>query len=93
MKYAMYTVSRATALRHSFYRLSLAPSTTPTARLHCRGVACFPEGLPFPENTIRLIWGEGVRAGLYALTPTEAYWYTCFNSPQACPLPVSPEQR
>lgn len=45
-----------------------------------RGIAVLPPGgLPLPPDTIRQIWGEGVRAGLYPLSPTEVYWFTCFN--------------
>jgi 2-polyprenyl-6-methoxyphenol hydroxylase-like FAD-dependent oxidoreductase len=55
-----------------------------------RGVASFPGGLPadMPATTIRLVWGAGVRAGMYALTPTSAYWYTCFNAPVDAPAPA-----
>lgn len=61
--------------------------------MHRRGVATFPDGLPFPRDAIRLVWGEGVRAGLYALTPTECYWYTCFNAPEDAAAPSTVEQR
>ncbi|KAG2485292.1 hypothetical protein HYH03_015967 [Edaphochlamys debaryana] len=49
-----------------------------------RGVAEFPSaaaaaGLGLPTDTIRQIWGEGVRAGLYPVTPTSMYWYVCYN--------------
>ncbi|KXZ53582.1 hypothetical protein GPECTOR_6g499 [Gonium pectorale] len=64
-----------------------------------RGVAEFPQrpappgGLP--RDTIRQIWGAGVRAGLYPVTHDSAYWYVCFNAGQeeAAAPPGSPEER
>mmetsp|Transcript_4027 Transcript_4027/g.11681 ORF Transcript_4027/g.11681 Transcript_4027/m.11681 type:complete len:463 (+) Transcript_4027:130-1518(+) len=46
-----------------------------------RGLATFEEGLPLPLNTIRQVWGDGVRAGMYPISDTEMYWFTCFNAP------------
>lgn len=48
-----------------------------------RGIATFPAGmpLPLPVDTIRQTWGLGVRAGLYPVSETEVYWFTCFNDP------------
>lgn len=37
-------------------------------------------GVPVPLDTIRQIWGAGTRAGLYPLSPTTCYWYTCSNA-------------
>jgi 2-polyprenyl-6-methoxyphenol hydroxylase-like FAD-dependent oxidoreductase len=54
-----------------------------------RGVASFPGGLPMPADTIRMVWGAGARAGMYALTPSSAYWYTCFNAPAGAPAPAT----
>ena len=43
-----------------------------------------PAGGPgLPLNTIRQIWGAGTRAGLYPLSPSSYYWYTCFNADEA----------
>ena len=51
-----------------------------------RGVATFPDGLPpdVPAGTVRQLWGEGVRAGLYPMSAegagaAEVYWFVCFN--------------
>lgn len=33
-----------------------------------------------PRDTIRQIWGAGVRAGLYPVSGSEVYWFTCFNA-------------
>lgn len=52
-----------------------------------RGVVTMPEGVPVALDTIRMLWGRGVRAGLYALTPTTAYWYTCVNARESDALP------
>ena len=30
-------------------------------------------------NSVRMLWGRGVRAGLYPLSDTEAYWFTTKN--------------
>ena len=27
-----------------------------------------------------MVWGNGVRAGMYPLSEDEAYWFTCFNA-------------
>ena len=27
-----------------------------------------------------MVWGNGVRAGMYPLSEHEAYWFTCFNA-------------
>ncbi|GJP81218.1 hypothetical protein CLOP_g11383 [Closterium sp. NIES-67] len=37
---------------------------------------------------VRLVWGRGVRAGLYPLTATRVYWFTCYNAP---PTPLPPK--
>jgi 2-polyprenyl-6-methoxyphenol hydroxylase-like FAD-dependent oxidoreductase len=47
-----------------------------------RGIASFDGDLPLPQNTIRQVWGEGVRAGMYPISEHEMYWFTCFNAPQ-----------
>lgn len=49
---------------------------------HCRGVASIPPGFNLPLDTIRQVWGQGVRAGLYPITPNQLYWFTCFNAPE-----------
>lgn len=48
-----------------------------------RGVARSSEGLSVPLDTIRQVWGQGVRAGLYPLTSSEYYWFVCANAPQS----------
>ena len=35
-------------------------------------------------NSVRMLWGKGVRAGLYPLSDTEAYWFTTKNCPSVC---------
>ena len=45
-----------------------------------RGVAEFSRGIPFEANTVRQIFGRGVRAGMYPLSRTSVYWFVCFNS-------------
>lgn len=47
-----------------------------------RGLAEYPKGssLPLPLNTIRQMFGKGVRAGMYPITEQQAYWYICFNA-------------
>ena len=45
----------------------------------CRGVATFDGGVPMRMNSVRMLWGRGVRAGLYPLSDTEAYWFTTKN--------------
>ncbi|KAF5843684.1 hypothetical protein DUNSADRAFT_10858 [Dunaliella salina] len=61
-----------------------------------RGVAC-PEGgtasLGIPLDTIRVVWGTGVRAGQYALNDKEVYWFTVFNAPADEAVPPSAEAR
>lgn len=57
-----------------------------------RGLATFNEELPLPLNTIRQVWGEGVRAGLYPISEREVYWFTGFNTPSETG-PSSPEDR
>ena len=37
-------------------------------------------------NSVRVLWGKGVRAGIYPLSDSEAYWFTTKN----CPLVGSP---
>ncbi|EFJ46725.1 hypothetical protein VOLCADRAFT_92803, partial [Volvox carteri f. nagariensis] len=52
-----------------------------------------PGGLSF--NTIRQIWGAGVRAGMYPITRNSVYWFTCYNETEraASQPPASPEDR
>jgi hypothetical protein len=42
----------------------------------------FRDGVPMRENSVKMLWGRGVRAGLYPLSPTEAYWFTTNNCNQ-----------
>jgi 2-polyprenyl-6-methoxyphenol hydroxylase-like FAD-dependent oxidoreductase len=46
-----------------------------------RGVAKIGLGQipPLPLDTIRQLWGQGVRAGLYPLTQNEVYWFVTVN--------------
>ncbi|KAG2451908.1 hypothetical protein HYH02_003683 [Chlamydomonas schloesseri] len=54
-----------------------------------------PGGPGLPLNTIRQIWGAGTRAGLYPVSPSSYYWYTCFNADEAASEapPATPEAR
>lgn len=47
-----------------------------------RGVATFSDGLPMREGSVRMLWGAGVRAGLYPLSNTDVYWFTTANAPE-----------
>ncbi len=53
----------------------------PIACIHCRGVAKFDGGVPMRMNSMRMLWGKGVRAGIYPLSDSEAYWFTTKNCP------------
>ncbi|GLI69501.1 hypothetical protein VaNZ11_014135, partial [Volvox africanus] len=57
------------------------------------GSGCGPGDLRC--DTIRQIWGAGVRAGLYPLTRTSFYWFTCFNADNRAAIqpPASAEGR
>lgn len=47
----------------------------------CRGLASYEPGqLPLPANTIRQMFGAGVRAGMYPLSAQQVYWYICWNA-------------
>ncbi|CAL5223561.1 g6095 [Coccomyxa viridis] len=46
-----------------------------------RGVAKFDGGVPMRKNSMRMLWGNGVRAGIYPLSDSEAYWFTTKNCP------------
>jgi hypothetical protein len=45
-------------------------------------LAEYPVGssLPLPSNTIRQMFGRGVRAGMYPITQQQVYWFICFNA-------------
>jgi hypothetical protein len=57
----------------------------------CRGLAKFSGDLPVAKDTIRQIYGAGVRAGMYPLTDSDLYWFICFNADEVCAalLPLS----
>ncbi|KAK9825737.1 hypothetical protein WJX74_003165 [Apatococcus lobatus] len=57
-----------------------------------RGVAKFAKKGTVPQDTCRMVWGNGVRAGMYPLSEDEAYWFTCFNASANAPGPSSPEE-
>jgi hypothetical protein len=68
----------ATALRSGPTRCVARRLVADRAR---RGVAQYERGtLPLPPNTIRQMFGCGVRAGMYPMTPQQAYWYICVNA-------------
>lgn len=45
-----------------------------------RGVAVLPDGHDLGQS-IRMVWGNGTRAGMYPLTANLVYWFTAFNAP------------
>ena len=54
----------------------------------CRGVATFPEGVPEPPGTLRMIWSaRGVRVGISSISRTQCFWFTTLTCPEVCPLP------
>ena len=58
-----------------------------------RGVARFPGGVPaeLAAQCIRQVWGPGARAGTYAISDTELYWFVCFTAPaDAADAPTRP---
>ncbi|GFR45392.1 hypothetical protein Agub_g6772, partial [Astrephomene gubernaculifera] len=59
------------------------------------GVPTPPNSLPIPTDTVRQIWGRGVRAGMYPLTPSSCYWFVCYNEDEqaASRPPATPSQR
>ena len=47
-----------------------------------RGVSDLGSAEPVaPLDTVRQLFGQGVRAGLYPLSPARWYWYVCWNCP------------
>eukprot|EP00798_Chlamydomonas_sp_ICE-L_P020504 gene20504-27295_t len=57
-----------------------------------RGVAKIStKDIGLPDNTIRQIWGSGVRAGLYPLDENTLYWFVCHNEAEDAPIPQTPE--
>ena len=52
-----------------------------SACMRRRGVAKFDGGVPMRMNSVRMLWGKGVRAGIYPLSDSEAYWFTTKNCP------------
>ena len=54
---------------------------------HCRGVATFPEGVPEPPGTLRMIWSaRGVRVGISSISRTQCFWFTTLTCPEVRPL-------
>ena len=55
----------------------------------CRGVATFPEGVPEPPGTLRMIWSaRGVRVGISSISRTQCFWFTTLTCPEVRP-PIS----
>ena len=53
----------------------------------CRGVATFPEGVPEPPGTLRMIWSaRGVRVGISSISRTQCFWFTTLTCPEVRPL-------
>ena len=61
--------------------LGLAPPNY-SGYIAIRGVARLGRGqkLPLPPNTIRQLWGQGIRSGFYPLTENELYWFVTINT-------------
>lgn len=56
------------------------------AALQRRGVATFPEGVPEPPGTLRMIWSaRGVRVGISSISRTQCFWFTTLTCPEVCP--------
>lgn len=66
---------KAVALAVTYGRMCNASA----ACMRCRGVAKFERGMPLRMNSMRMLWGKGVRAGIYPLSDNEAYWFTTKN--------------
>ena len=41
------------------------------------------------KSSVRMLWGAGVRAGIYPLSDTEAYWFTTLNTSEVGILPTA----
>ena len=55
----------------------------------CRGVATFPEGVPEPPGTLRMMWSaRGVRVGISSISRTQCFWFTTLTCPEVCPVPT-----
>ena len=53
-----------------------------------RGVATFPEGVPEPPGTLRMMWSaRGVRVGISSISRTQCFWFTTLTCPEVCPAP------
>lgn len=55
-------------------------------------MARYPGGLPaeLQAKCIRQVWGPGARAGTYAVSDTELYWFVCFFAPTELAASPSP---
>ncbi|XP_020268143.1 zeaxanthin epoxidase, chloroplastic [Asparagus officinalis] len=58
---------------------------------HCafRGLGHYPEGQPF-KSKVNYIYGRGQRVGFVPVSPTNVYWFICFNSPSPGPRITDP---
>lgn len=52
-----------------------------------RGLATFPESVPEPPGTLRMIWGRGVRVGISTISERQCFWFTTKTCPEVCALP------
>ncbi|GMI63959.1 hypothetical protein like AT2G35660 [Hibiscus trionum] len=54
-----------------------------------RGLGFYPDGQPFAAN-INYIYGRGLCAGYYRVSPTKVYWFICLNSSSPGPKITDP---
>ena len=56
-------------------------------------MATFPEGVPEPPGTLRMIWSDrGVRIGISTISATECFWFTTLACPEQAKM-ETPEKR
>ncbi|EIE23272.1 FAD/NAD(P)-binding domain-containing protein, partial [Coccomyxa subellipsoidea C-169] len=73
-------------------KLGLKPATY-AGEVYYRGVATFPEGVPEPPGTLRMIWSQrGVRVGISTISATECFWFTTLACPEQAKM-ETPEKR
>lgn len=66
------------------------PTPNYVGQVAIRGIASIREG-ESPES-IRQVWSNGPRAGMYPLSSTELYWFVCFDAPADAPVPATPAE-
>ncbi|CAK0786834.1 hypothetical protein CVIRNUC_010048 [Coccomyxa viridis] len=73
-------------------KLGLKPAAY-AGEVYYRGVATFPEGVPEPPGTLRMMWSaRGVRVGMSSISRTQCFWFTTLTCPEAAWM-ETPEKR